>query len=199
MPILPVIGNNDVVYHDQVPNEEFHDEYYNDLWEIWFEEVSANAHIVANKTIETSFKDGGWYAYDISPDVMILSLNGMYPFFENWECKDKAVKMIQWVNETLEANPDKHFIMQTHVFFGNNYYTNLEILWNKTYTDTLMEVLYPHQDRHILTIGAHIHHVQIMAPVSAKHNDLRLVTVVSPAISPIYMNNPGYASFKFSA
>jgi len=46
--------------------------------------------------------------------------------------------MIDWVQTTLEANPDKKFITQTHVFFGNNYFEGLEVLWNKTYTDKLM-------------------------------------------------------------
>ena len=67
--------------------------------------------------------------------------------------------MIEWVNKTLNDNPDKHFITQTHVYFGNNYYNMLEILWNKTYTDKLLKVLYAHQDRMILAVGAHIHHV----------------------------------------
>ena len=85
------------------------------------------------------------------------------------------------------------------MFFGNNYYSNLEILWNKTYTDKFLEVVYPHQDRLILAVGAHIHHVQIMAPQFASVEGLEIVQVISPAISPIYMNNPGYGSFQFSA
>lgn len=199
IPILPVVGNNDVPYHDQAPTEEQEDWYYGDLWEIWFEEVPANAHIVQNKTIEESFKNGGWYVYEVSPDVMIFCLNGMYPFYENWEAKEKAVEMIEWVNQTLEANPDMHFITQTHVYFGNNYYNNLEILWNKTYTDTFLKVLQPHQERMILAVGAHIHHVQMMAPLSSEIEGLEIVQVISPAVSPIYMNNPGYGSLQFSA
>jgi len=67
--------------------------------------------------------------------------------------------MIQWVSDTLEANPDKHFITSTHVFFGNNWYKSLEVLWNTTYTDQLVTILQKHQDRLILCLGAHIHHV----------------------------------------
>jgi len=32
VPILPVLGNNDVVYHDQAPAASFKDEFYGDLW-----------------------------------------------------------------------------------------------------------------------------------------------------------------------
>ena len=166
---------------------------------MWFKEVPANAAIVANSTIETSFKYGGWYVYEITPDIMILCLNGMYPFYENWEEPGKADEMIEWVNKTLADNPDKHFITQTHVYFGMNYYQNLEILWNKTYTDKLLRVLHQYQDRMIIALGAHIHHIQLMAPKSLELEDLEIVQIISPAVSPIYMNNPGYGSFKFSA
>ena len=199
IPIIPVVGNNDVAYHDQAPTVEQEGWYYGDLWKIWFEEVPANAKLVANSTIEQSFKYGGWFVYEMTPDIMVINLNGMYPFYENWEAAEKADEMIDWVNKTLNDNPDKHFITQTHVYFGNTYYTNLEILWNKTYTDKLLAVLQPHQDRMIIALGAHIHHVNMMAPLSSEVKDLEIVQVISPAVSPIYMNNPGYGSFKFSA
>ena len=35
-PILPVIGNNDVIYHDQAPNADIKENYYNTLWEMMF-------------------------------------------------------------------------------------------------------------------------------------------------------------------
>ena len=50
----------------------------------------------------------------------------------------------------------------------------------------------------ILAIGAHIHHVQIMSPVSDEVPNVDIVQVISPAVSPIYMNNPGYGAMKVS-
>lgn len=41
-PILPVVGNNDVEYHDQAPSADIKASYYADLWEIWFKNVTAN-------------------------------------------------------------------------------------------------------------------------------------------------------------
>ena len=38
-----------------------------------------------------------------------------------------------------------------------------------------------------------------MAPKSAVVDNLEIVQVISPAISPIYMNNPGYGHMDFSA
>ena len=43
-----------------------------------------------------------------------------------------------------------------------------------------------------MNFGAHIHHINIMAPVRSGYPDLAIGTFISPAISPIYSNNPGY-------
>ena len=98
VPIVPVIGNNDVVYHDQAPlpgND--HTQYYSDTWSIFFKEVPANAAMAANSTIEGTWMSGGWYVYEIAPDVMIINLNGMYPFYENWTDRENADNMLAWV------------------------------------------------------------------------------------------------------
>ena len=51
----------------------------------------------------------------------------------------------------------------------------------------------------IIALGAHIHHVQIMAPISQEVEGIEIVQIISPAVTPIYMNNPGYSSMKFSS
>lgn len=144
VPILPVIGNNDVMYHDQAPNDEIKASYYDDLWEIMFKNVTANAELAANTTIEQTWREGGYYVVELGDDTMILCLNGMYPFYHNHEHPDVAFEMIDWVKKTLDDNPDRNFITQTHVFFGNNYFEGLEVLWNETYTNKLVEAIYPH-------------------------------------------------------
>jgi len=122
VPILPVIGNNDVEYHDQAPTAEQKTDYYTDLWEIWFESVPANAHIAANDDIRQTFMEGGYYKYDLTDDIIVLGLNGMYPFYENYADKAMSDQMIEWVGDTLTQNKGKKFITLTHVYFGNNFY-----------------------------------------------------------------------------
>ena len=109
-----------------------------------------------------------------------------------------ATTMLEWMEETLNNNPDKYFITQTHVFPGNNWFESLEVLWNKTYTDKFVTTIKAHQDRLVIGLGAHIHHVQLMAPKSDAVDDLKFIQVITPAISPIYMNNPGYGEMKFN-
>ena len=97
VPILPVLGNNDVVYHDQAPLAADKAKYYQELWEILFEAVPANEHIVANETIKATWMTGGYYVYELGDDTMVVSLNGMYPFYENFADPDMATTMIDWV------------------------------------------------------------------------------------------------------
>ena len=85
VPILPVVGNNDVIYHDQAPNDDVKSMYYDDLWEIWFKNVTANAELAANTAIKKTWDEGGYYVVELGEDTMILCLNGMYPFYENHE------------------------------------------------------------------------------------------------------------------
>lgn len=85
------------------------------------------------------------------------------------------------------------------MYFGDNYYRSLEALWDENYTNEMLEVLNDHKEQMIIALGAHTHSVKLMAPESAHVPDLELVEVISPAVSPIYNNNPGYGIFTFSA
>lgn len=42
-----------------------------------------------------------------------------------------------------------------------------------------------------MSIGAHIHHINIFAAESSAVEDLALVQFVTPAVTPVYSNNPG--------
>ena len=55
-----------------------------------FVDVPANADIVANETIKETWMTGGYYAYELGEDSMFIGLNGMYPFYENYEDPDMA-------------------------------------------------------------------------------------------------------------
>lgn len=55
-----------------------------------------------------------------------------------------------------------------------------------------MQILKPYQDNHLISIGAHIHHINVVAPYSSVEPDLEIVQIIMPAVSPIYQNNPGF-------
>jgi len=49
-----------------------------------------------------------------------------------------------------------------------------------------------------LSVGAHIHHINIMAQESASVPDIALVQYVTPAVTPVYDNNPGVGFLEIS-
>ena len=100
--------------------------------------------------------------------------------------------MMTWLNDTLHAYPNVKFMTQVHVFFGFNYYQGQETFWFEEFTNTLMSIIKPFQHNHLLSIGAHIHHVNVVAPQSSVVPGLEIVQVIMPAVSPIYNNNPGF-------
>jgi len=84
IPILPVIGNNDVMYHNQAPTATDAPSYYQDMWNVWFTGVPINNELlVPQNDIYTSFFSTGSYAYQLPSGFIVLSLNGMYPFDAN--------------------------------------------------------------------------------------------------------------------
>lgn len=120
--ILPVIGNNDVQYHNQAPNSTDAPSYYADMWEIYVTNVAANNLNFGAEQLAT-FSAGGYYAFPIpGTGITVLSLNGMYPFSYNKNQPQMASTMIQWADNYIKNNPDQKYIIQYHVFPGNNYF-----------------------------------------------------------------------------
>lgn len=78
VPILPSIGNNDVLFHYQAPSLTEKTNYYADLYQIWFSGVETNADYPDLSDILTSFSDGGYYRYDISDSISYIALNSIY-------------------------------------------------------------------------------------------------------------------------
>ena len=52
VPILPAIGNNDCEYHDSAPTSDEADLYYQQMWDVFFEEVSSNSELTNNSDIK---------------------------------------------------------------------------------------------------------------------------------------------------
>ena len=99
--VLPSIGNNDGEYHNEAA--ELNSSTYDDLYSIWFSSLLP---------ADTPFKTGGYYVYDVSSDLMVIALNGMYPYKKNTSYKtDGCTAMFDWLEDLLAANPSKKFII----------------------------------------------------------------------------------------
>ena len=84
-PILPTIGNNDVMYHNKLPcKQELENVMYADLLQIWFPEDNLPVGMDYEE-LKHSFMKGGYYRYNVTGfDLVFLGLNTM--FFKEEVC-----------------------------------------------------------------------------------------------------------------
>lgn len=117
----------------------------------------------------------------------------MYFASEN-ECGfDVADYQLEWLKNMLEA--DKKFILSMHVFPGLNYYYGQEqVFWHVNFTEKFLDHLLPHQDKIVFASGAHVHRAEFRDATSKLHPNLSVPLIVSPSVSPVYLNNPSYTT-----
>lgn len=77
--LLPTIGNNDVVVHNNVPCDDvFAQKYYQGLFDIWFPKDHQPQNFDQEKA-HKSFLQGGYYKYDFKDhNTSLIALNTMY-------------------------------------------------------------------------------------------------------------------------
>lgn len=84
VPLLIGFGNNDVIYHNAVPQNDVREEFYAEVFDMWFTNVTANQEIAQNEQIKESFLDGGYYAYNISSNLTLITMNTLYFHSRDW-------------------------------------------------------------------------------------------------------------------
>ena len=86
-----------------------------------------------------------------------------------------------------------------HVFPGLNYYNTYfydEQFWYANYTERFITIMQRFQSDIIFGNGAHIHRAEFRDSVSSTHHNFSLPFLVTPSVSPVYMNNPGYTTLS---
>ncbi|KAI9482664.1 MAG: Metallo-dependent phosphatase-like protein [Benjaminiella poitrasii] len=81
IPVVPVIGNNDVQPHNLIG---LHDDvlpFFEKIWDHWIP-----------KTEKKSFLKGGYFAVDVVPNIRVLSMNTMFFLKKNHLAKDCTKK-----------------------------------------------------------------------------------------------------------
>jgi len=96
--ILPTIGNNDVIVHNQMPcTQGEHDKYFSELFDVWFAEQPAGFD---REAARETFLVGGYYRHQFADSkTTLLALNSMYWKLDN-ECElDIAEQQMNWLEE----------------------------------------------------------------------------------------------------
>jgi hypothetical protein len=58
--------------------------------------------------------------------------------------------------------------------------------------DFFASIITPFSHRIPLCLASHIHRMTYISPTSAKHPDLDIKILVTPSITPVYFNDPGF-------
>ena len=77
--IFPVIGNNDVAIHDQMPcDDEMANTYFGEMFDLWFPEGNTPDDF-EYEAAQESFMQGGYYKHAFkNENVELLAMNTMY-------------------------------------------------------------------------------------------------------------------------
>ena len=73
----------------------------------------------------------------------------------------------------------------------------LDVFWNSTCLKSFMSLLNTYQDRISMILGAHVHTFEIRSPLSSSFPNVSVPLLMSPSISPLHENNPGYSVMDF--
>ena len=93
MPIISTIGNNDLLNHYQAPGNDTQKQLlYGDLFEIFFENVTANHNNPLLETQRASYLTGGYFRYDLKENVTVLSLNSILMNSKNSQQEKESVQ-----------------------------------------------------------------------------------------------------------
>ena len=96
--ILPVIGNNDVAVHDQMPcTDEMATIYLGELFDLWFP-ASNQPDGFQSDAAKASFMQGGYYRHDFPDEsITLLALNSMYFMSENNCQLERGDTQLDWL------------------------------------------------------------------------------------------------------
>jgi len=83
------------------------------------------------------------------------------------------------------------------VFPGLNYFLGWhQVFWHDQYTTRFVEITEKYVDKIQLVTGAHIHRAEFRAPID--DSGIRIPYLITPSISPVYLNNPSYTLLNLS-
>lgn len=206
--ILPVFGNNDFKYNYQVPKFNEKIPFYKYLFRMWFENHDANSRLDGFEDIRTTFMDGGYYKIDFSESLRFIVLNTMYYARANIENRDPktAKTQLDWFRLQLKEAKEKNIqiVLIYHIFPGYCYGKQLTYNFKPVYSDYFNLLLKKYRKNIVLVITGHTHVTSFRAAYFLKGIIKRNGqqekgyygnTFISPAISPVYKNNPGYSTF----
>ncbi|OGT38026.1 MAG: hypothetical protein A3F11_03395 [Gammaproteobacteria bacterium RIFCSPHIGHO2_12_FULL_37_14] len=202
--VFIALGNNDSYKGDYHP--ELQGLFLQDMAELWSKTIKDS---VARNIMQNEFLQRGYYSINIpkQPTLRLIVLNSVLFYKDSLDKKttQAAIRQLAWLHDELEAVKQKnqkaiiafHIPPSVDVYlpFKKNLFISLE-LWQKQYIKYFQAELTEFSTSMMAVLPAHIHvdWFQII-PVG---NGEKVLMNTTPAISPLFGNNPAFKVFSYA-
>lgn len=202
-PILITFGNNDCPHHNSAPFQFEKQQFYNDMWKIWFQNHPGNAKF-ATANVQKTFMYGGYFRVDVTSSLSVLSLNTLEYNVDQYpsEVGPEHDALLQWLEAQLSEQSSRKFIILSHIYAGSRtkHSTVQEgnELWNDDDTDKYFKIIHAHSDRIAIEIGGHDHWAGVRTYENKCGETYRNI-LIPAGIAPNQGNMPGVQSLEIGA
>lgn len=210
--IIPAIGNNDAKFHYEFPTtDEESDDYYGFLYDLWWNQMGANTEYENKESVKETMMKGGFFRYDHSEKLSFISLNSLYWSVKNEKYNSSvSYEQLDWLEEQLRDSEDnRHFIVNMHIYPGMYNPGARQQFWLDEFTNRFDDMMQEYGHKIIMFNGAHTHIADVRASYVEESGSVKdringrnttrrgyFANFVSNAISPVYLNNPGFSMFE---
>ena len=200
--VLPSMGNNDGKYHYLGIDKADKADYYGFFFDHWFKAHPTNRKLPGLSTVEQSFKYGGYYRVDIDAKLSILAVNTLYMNKKNdfTNQGSEAQDLIDWLKANLAGakTSGRKFIITNHIYPGAKYSDKSNNLLVDQYNNEYFDLLSQYRDFIVAEVVAHDHYSDTRYHTETDTTGKKYYyhnMLVSPGITPIDGQNPGFATF----
>ena len=213
-PVIFVLGNNDSYAGDYsiVAGGSFLDDTAELFYDILLEGSTDPSGFLA------TYEEGGYYA--VEPDgseILFVCLNSIFFSINRpvglQDGDDPGLKELDWLEQTLAkaAADGKRVWLLSHIPPGPDIYwtvsqymdrkghiSDVGMMWKKGYQDRFIKIIEKYQEIINITFCGHTH-MEEYRMAQANGNESHLITIVNPAVTPLFGNNPAYRVFRMDA
>jgi sphingomyelin phosphodiesterase acid-like 3 len=204
--VFPTIGNDDLPSDYELPT--FDHTWLESLWGLW------KKWIGGDPSIEKDFKYGGYYAASIPSNTRLIVLNTIYystryknatteiPLLSNRlglgeEDPSDPAGQFAWLTGQLNDARENGtpVIIMGHIPPGGSVYGGSDN-WKAEYVSTFFNTIRPFANLITAQLYGHFHSDTFKLFMGPGEDPISF-GLVSPSISPIFSNNPGFRIFDY--
>ena len=198
--IITTAGNNDFYEHYNIPVGDSKVQQYSRMQNIFFN----NSDLISklNENYNFTLSEGFYYSFKFNDQLTFISLNSNYFNTKNLiNDTSTPYKQLQFLNLTLNLlKKGTKAILFFHIGAFPQFFNNrTDYYWKSEYVSKLESILYENRDKILLMLNFHIHFTSLgVRKHEIQLNEFYMPTIMFPALSPVYRNNPGFAMISLN-